>query len=92
MQPFSTQRFIDDFVAANRSAAGGAREEYALRQALLGLVRQARVEQMAEIRITAVRLAGAEARTQALRRLRRECGPPASQRQLEFDGGEAGAA
>lgn len=92
MQPYSTQRFIEEFVAANRSPAGGAREEYALRQALQGLVRQAKVEQMAEIRISASRLAGAEARTLAMRRLRRDFGLPVSQRQLEFDGGEAGAA
>ncbi|MGZ3184781.1 MAG: hypothetical protein ACXU8N_20285 [Telluria sp.] len=83
MQHCSTQRIIEDFIAANTSPAGGTREQYALRQLLLGLVRQAKAEQMMEIRLHAARAVGVQARSIVLSRLR-EGGRKPGQRELEF--------
>ncbi len=49
---------IDTLVASIQADAAAIRERHVLRQALLALVRQAQVEQVAQLRGNALRVAG----------------------------------
>lgn len=49
---------IETLVESIQTDAGAIRERHLLRQALLGLVRQAQVEQLAQLRGNALRVAG----------------------------------
>ena len=93
MRACSTEKFIEDLIVATKGADSSMREQYLLRQALLGLVRQAKIEQRVEIRSSVARMTGLSAGvgsrryTKALLRdiASRTNGP---QQQFEFDKGD----
>lgn len=87
----SCNAIIDEFIAANYWEGEGERHRYALRQVLHALVRQAKCEQLAEIRRNAertLRANGNQVRAARIRQLRRDAGTHASsrlaQQELEF--------
>ncbi|HEU4851704.1 MAG TPA: hypothetical protein VFT37_06070 [Telluria sp.] len=87
----SCNTIIDEFIAANYWEGEGARHRHAMRQVLYALVRQAKAEQLADIRKNAeraLRVNGKYVRASRLRQLRREAGASVqarlSQRELEF--------
>ena len=51
----SCNTIIEEFIAANYSEGEGGRHRHAMRQVLYSLVRQAKSEQMAEVRRNAER-------------------------------------
>lgn len=94
---YNCNRIIDEFLDANYAEVGGERHRYAMRQLLDALVRQAKSEQLAEIRRNAERAMRMQlhcARSAQIRQLRREAGEVRariSQQELEF-GSQAGIA
>lgn len=87
----SCNTIIDEFVSANYWEGEGERHRYAMRQVLHALVRQAKTEQMAEIRRDAgraLRVNENYARASRIRQMRREAGGhaqlPLVQQELEF--------
>lgn len=87
----SCNTIIDEFMAAAHGERAAAREDYALRQFLHALVRQAKAEHALEIRRSAERLMRIEQRNLCmyrLRKLRRDAvtqGRFALQQELEFN-------
>ncbi len=86
----STGVFIDELLIATQGEGANPRQQYLLRQTLHGLVRQAKAEQLAEMRAHTEKLVGAahfcSARRQTkaiLRRIEMACDN--RQRELEFD-------
>lgn len=89
----SCNTMIEEFIAANYSEGGGGRHRHAMRQVLHALVRQAKCEQLAEIRRNAeraLRANGNQVRAARVRQLRRAMGthgqPVLAQQELEFGG------
>lgn len=87
----SCNTIIEEFISANYWEGQGERHRHALRQVLHALVRQAKCEQLAEIRKNAeraLRVHGNYVRASRIRQLRREAGPNAraqlAQQELEF--------
>lgn len=87
----SCNTIIDEFIAANYWEGEGERHRYAMRQVLQALVRQAKCEQLAEIRRNAertLRVNGSYLRASRIREMRREAGIHAraklAQQELEF--------
>lgn len=87
----SCNTIIEEFIDANYWEGEGARHRYAMRQVLHALVRQAKCEQLAEIRRNAeraVRANGNYVRAARIRQLRRDAGAHAharlAQQELEF--------
>lgn len=87
----SCTTIIEEFIAANYWEGEGERHRYAMRQLLLALVRQAKCEQLAEIRNNAeraLRVNGNYVRASRIREMRREAGVHArarlAQQELQF--------
>jgi hypothetical protein len=94
MHDCSTSKFIEDLIDA--TPARDMRQRYVLRQALHGLVRQAKAEQLFEIKTSVARLTGLDAL--ALRRRHTkailkgiELGCDWRQQQFEFGAGDSPA-
>ena len=85
----STSTVIDALIVAIEGDAADARRQYILRQALQGLVRQARAEQMLEMRRHVERAAGKGSLARA--RLRADLQGWSPQQELEFGRREPGA-
>ena len=88
---FSCNAIIEEFIAANYWEGEGERHRHAMRQVLYALVRQAKTEQMADVRRNAERALRVNQnylRTARLRQSRREAGAGAPgrlfQQELEF--------
>ncbi|MES2299597.1 MAG: hypothetical protein V4582_21345 [Pseudomonadota bacterium] len=93
MQIGTTSKFIEDLIDATPAGSGDMRQQYVLRQALHGLVRQARAEQMFEIKRNVARLSGLEAMAPRRRQIKAilkgiELACDWRQQQFEFDGGD----
>lgn len=93
MHKCSTTKIIEDLIVATRGCASDVRGQYVLRQALHGLVRQAKAEQLLEIRLNVARLTGLDGmalkRRQTksiLKRIERGC--DSRQQQFEFERGD----
>ena len=89
----SCNTIIEEFIDANYWEGEGARHRHAMRQVLHALVRQAKCEQLAEIRRNAeraLRANGNYVRAARIRQLRRDAGVHAhtrlAQQELEFGG------
>jgi len=87
----TSENIIDELIVAVYGYASGSREQFVFLQALHGLVRLAKTEQMLEVRMNVERAAGASAgsssrrQTRAiLRRIGLDCN--ARQGQFQFDG------
>ena len=87
----SCNTIIEEFIAANCVEGEGGRHRYALRQLLHALVRQAKSEQLVEIRNNAeraLRVNGSYVRASRIREMRREAGVHAraklAQQELQF--------
>jgi hypothetical protein len=87
----SCNTIIEEFIAANYWEGEGDRHRHAMRQVLHALVRQAKSEQLAEIRKNAeraLRANGSYVRASRLRQMRRDAGVPGRarvvQQELEF--------
>lgn len=87
----SCNTIIEEFIAANYGEGDGERYRHAMRQLLYALVRQAKTEQMADVRRNAeraLRVNEKYVRASRLRQLRREAGACAQarlfQQELEF--------
>ncbi len=90
MQISSTEKIIEDLIHATQGEGMSTREQYVLRQALHGLARQARIEQMAEMRANVEKMTGTAAMTFSrhhakilLKRV--ACRSNGLQQQFEFD-------
>lgn len=88
----NTELAIEDLIAATCGEEASAREKYILREALRGLVRLAKSEQVLEMKSNVDRLTGVAASREARRRAkaiimaqRLEGAPRFTQKQLEFD-------
>jgi hypothetical protein len=89
----SCNTIIEEFIAANYWEGGAERHRHAMRQVLYALVRQAKTEQMADVRKNAERALRVNenyVRASRMRQLRREAGACAQsrlfQQELEFGG------
>ncbi len=85
----STSTVIDALIVAIEGDASDTRRQYCLRQALQGLVRQARAEQMMEMRRNLERLAGKGCLLRP--RPRQHAQGWSAQQELEFGRREPGA-
>ena len=90
MQKSTTASFIEELVSATRVDSMDARRQHQLRQVLHGLVRQAKAEQMLEIRVNAARLcalpaAGPRRRPGKACPFEGENGVDARQQRFEFE-------
>lgn len=87
----SCNTIIEEFIAANHWEGESERHRYAMRQVLHALVRQAKSEQLAEIRRNAeraLRANGNYVRASRIRQLRRDAGvhtrAQLAQQELQF--------
>lgn len=89
----SCNTIIEEFITANYWEGEGERHRHAMRQVLHALVRQAKSEQLVEIRRNAeraLRVNGSYVRASRLRQMRRDAGvhghAKLAQQELEFGG------
>lgn len=88
-----TDRVIEDLIAATCGPQSGLQQRFVLAQALQGLVRLAKAEQLLEIRLDSERAAGSAAcasRTRQTRAILRKIGMDVRSRQRELEFGQQG--
>ena len=80
----TTHQTIEALVAASEEVAGDARRRHLLRESLRNLVRQAKAEQLLEVRRNAVRATGLQIRDYLHLRPRMRGASGSGQGELEF--------